>query len=72
MFLSVSALIFGQSFTQLEATAQVFRQKLIKAEGRRQHRSEVSQNLSLTWKRGRSEGLKSLGEQPHQSTMCLY
>lgn len=26
----------------------------------------------LTWKRGRSEGLKSLGEQPHQSTMCLY
>ena len=26
----------------------------------------------LTWKRWKSCGLKSLGEQPHQSTMCLY
>ena len=26
----------------------------------------------VTWKRWKSAGLKSLGEHPHQSTMCLY
>lgn len=26
----------------------------------------------VTWNRWKSAGLKSLGEQPHQSTMCLY
>lgn len=26
----------------------------------------------ITWKRWKSTGLKSLGEHPHQSTMCLY
>lgn len=26
----------------------------------------------LTWSRGQSSGLKTFGEQPHQSTICLY
>lgn len=30
------------------------------------------ENGSVTWNLWKSAGLKSLGEQPHQSTMCLY
>lgn len=34
--------------------------------------NQNSRRVAFTWKRWKSEGLKSLGEHPHQSTMCLY
>lgn len=32
----------------------------------------MKKEMEITCRRTRSSGLKSLGEQPHQSTICLY
>ena len=34
--------------------------------------STLVSRVIITWKRWKSAGLKSFGEHPHQSTMCLY